>query len=143
MLKSLYDSWMQGDRFYLLLAQRLNDRLKKFNFDELTPEALASVRTEIYQTIDELFMKSKQNKLSKKAITWLTNQYFKQTKWSDNGTIINDLVVVNNFKLSDLSNDDIVLLTSLYSGTLLSTQLEAELNLRQDQIENERKAKLQ
>jgi hypothetical protein len=134
---------MQGDRFYLLLAQRLNDRLKKFNFDELTPEALTSVRTEIYQTIDELFMKSKQNKLSKKAITWLTNQYFKQTKWSDNGTIINDLVVVNNFKLSDLSNDDIVLLTSLYSGTLLSTQLEAELNLRQDQIENERKAKLQ
>ncbi len=113
-------------RFFQLLELQLSKVIKSSK--ELTPEGLKQLRGSIRETIDGIFSKSR-FKLSTEATTWLTDQYFKAIKVSDD-KLISDLVVINEYKLSELEFNDIQLLRNLFLETTLGASLDAELQRR-------------
>ncbi len=115
-------------RFYALLEERLNKSISKFCNEALTPALMRQIREEIKCQITSLFEASSR-KLSPNAQTWLTDQYFKTIKVNDDQTMT-DLVVINEYTLSELEFDDIRLLHTLFLETKMGPGLVEELKRR-------------
>ena len=115
-------------RFHQLLEIQLNNRLKKFLHEQLTPALMRSIREEIRQQLVDVFGKSRFT-LSTSALTWLTDQYFKGIKLNDD-QLMSDQVVINEYKLSELEFNDIQLLRNLFNETTMGPGLDAELRRR-------------
>lgn len=120
-------------RFAELLRLNLNDKIKKKFSDgkTLTPKVLREVRDCVQETITDVFAKST-HPLSEKAINWVANQYFKSIEIGtpDGKITINELVVVNDYPLSDMSFGDIQLMKNLFNETEMSTALAEEYSRR-------------
>lgn len=118
-------------RFAELLELHINNSIKsKFTTapDGLTPAMMKEVRNEIRHRIDSVFTKSK-HKLTDKASSWLTDQFFKRVRVNDE-QVMSDLVVMNEYKLSQLSYDDVQLLKNLFNRTQFAEELEEEYRRR-------------
>lgn len=116
-------------RFHQLLEQQLNAILKKrFLNEALTPPKLREIREAFREQISGVFEKSTR-RLSPKATTWLTDQYFKAVKVNDD-QLMTDMVVLNEYKLSELEFNDIQLLRNLFNETIMGPELEAEYRRR-------------
>jgi hypothetical protein len=122
------DAESKSIRFYQLLELQLNNQLKKFLFDQLTPNLMREIRESIRSTINDVFSKSRHG-LSSNAVTWLTDQYFKGIRLNDD-QLMNDQVVINEYKLSELEFNDIQLLRNLFLETSMGPELDAELRRR-------------
>lgn len=115
-------------KFHQLLEMRFNELLQKLEIKELDPKSLRLIRNMFSMQIESIFAKSK-FKLSKDALLWLSNQYFKHTKVNDDQTI-NDYVVINEHKLSEFSNDEITLMRNLFASAEFGKELEQEYKQR-------------
>lgn len=112
-----------------LLTQHIEDRLQRRHGNEkLSPQTMRAIRATIRETIDGIFSKSN-HKLSDVATTWLTDQYFKRVVVGGDRAM-NDMVVINEYKLSDLTYDDVALLGGLFARTDLAVELLDELRTR-------------
>ena len=115
-------------RFHQLLEIQLNNNIKQFLFDELTPVTMRAVREAIRKQLIDVFSKSK-FQLSAPALIWLGDQYFKAIRINDD-QLMNDQVVINEYKLSELEFNDIQLLRNLFNETTMGPGLDAELARR-------------
>jgi len=115
-------------RFYALLEESLNKSIGKFCNEALTPGLMRQIREEIKGQITRLFEASS-HKLSFNAQTWLTDQYFKNIKVNDDQSM-SDLVVINEYTLTELEFDDIKLLHDLFLDTKMGPGLVTELKRR-------------
>lgn len=119
-------------RFADLLTLHVSNTIKKkFINEQLNPETLRSIRDCVHMTIKEVFHRSS-HRLSSEALNWIGNQYFKaiQIGSVEGKQTINDMVVVNDFKLSEMPMSDIVLMRNLFNETNMSSELEAEYRRR-------------
>lgn len=120
-------------RFAELLRLTLNTKIKKKFADGRTLDdtVLHEVRDCVRDTITDVFSKSS-HKLTPKALNWVSNQYFKsiQLGTSEGPVTINELVVVNDFPLSDMTFSDIQLMRNLFNETDMSIPLEEEYRRR-------------
>lgn len=115
-------------RFADLLTLHVSNTIKKqFVHEQLNPDTLRGIRDCVRKTITEVFMKSK-HQLSTNAMNWVANQYFKSIQL--NGETVNDLVVINEYKLDEMSFSDIQLMRNLFNETAMSSDLEAEYRRR-------------
>lgn len=116
-------------RFHELLDSHLMNVLKpKFLNETLTPKVLREIHSLIRSTIEGIFMKSSQV-ISGEALSWLTDQYFKNIKVNDTQHV-SDLVVLNEYVLDELKYTDIQLLCNLFSDHRIGHDLEIELRKR-------------
>jgi hypothetical protein len=115
-------------RFYHLLEMRLDAVVKEFLGKAITSTTIKEIRNAMLQTIDNIFSKSR-FKLSKEAMTWLTDQYFKGIQLNAE-YVMNDQVIINEYKLSELTLDDVVLLNKLFNETSMGEALNEEMNRR-------------
>lgn len=116
-------------RFHELLEIKLNDTLtKEFSLEGLTPALMKSIRSAIQEQIRDVFSKSSHT-LTPNAITWLGDQYFKSIKLNSN-QLMADLVIINEYKLSELEFSDIKLLYNLYRDTKMGPELIDEMRTR-------------
>ena len=113
-------------RFVELLNQHVVDTVqRKFERQQLNPATMREIRFTIRTVIDGVFTKSDKYKLTETARAWLTNQYFRRLQVNDSQTM-DDLIVINEYKLAQLSYSDIALLRDLYDQTDLAAELDAE-----------------
>ena len=105
-------------RFTQLLESHLNSAIQKeFNGrSELTTDMLREVRDSLKEKITQVFTRSEKHKLASESIGWLTNQYFKSIKVSDD-VHVSDLVVINDYDLASFPLHDIEMLHNLYSDS--------------------------
>jgi hypothetical protein len=115
-------------RFADLLASRISAVVKKRQGESLTPELMRSMREDIRATIGGIFAKSSRS-LDERTVVWLTNQYFKGLQINQNISM-NDLVVMNEYNLSQLPYTDIQLLRNLFDQTSLADELNEEYKRR-------------
>lgn len=120
-------------RFAELLVLHLNTRVKK-QFPQgttINQGKLREIRDCVRDTCLEVFSKSSHG-LSADAINWIANQFFKSIKMSttDGSTTINDLVVINEYNLSELPYHDIELMRNLFNETEMGQQLNEEYQRR-------------
>ena len=117
-------------RFVELLNQHVVDTVqRKFEHEQLNPATMRRIRDTIREVIDRVFTKSAKYNLTEIGRAWLANQYFKRLQVNDRQTM-NDLIVINEHKLSTLSVSDIQLLRDLYDQTELAGELNAEHSAR-------------
>lgn len=120
-------------RFAELLRITLNNKIKKKFSDGrvLDNAVLHEVRDCVRETITDVFAKSK-HALSEKAREWVANQYFKSIEvgTSEGKVSINELIVLNDHKLSDMSFSDIQLMTNLFNETSMYGELQEEYRRR-------------
>ena len=117
-------------RFVELLNRHVVDTVqRKFEHQQLTPATMREIRSTIRAVIDGVFTKSDKYKLTETGRAWLTNQYFKRLHVNASQTM-NDLIVINEYKLTELSYSDIALLRDLYDQTDLADELNAEYRSR-------------
>jgi len=117
-------------RFVEFLNRYIVDTIqRKFEQQQLNPATMREIRSTIRTVIDGVFTKSDNCKLTETARAWLTNQYFRRLQVNDSQTM-DDLIVINEYKLAQLSYSDIVLLRDLYDQTDLADELNAEHSSR-------------
>lgn len=95
---------------------------------ELTPDLMREIRDAILEAIGNVFAKSN-HKLTPEAVSWLSNKFFKAVQINSNQTM-SDLVVINEYKLSQLPYHDVELLRNLFNETALEEELEEEYRRR-------------
>ena len=119
-------------KFYKLLEVHLDNvlqkTLKSSEHKELNPLLMREIRNNLRSSIEQVFNKSKY-KISTEAITWLTDQYFKRIKINDS-QVMSDQVVINEYKLSELTQTDIQILRDLFVEVDFGQSLEDELKTR-------------
>lgn len=119
-------------RFSELLTLHVSNTIQnKFLNEALNPDTLRAIRDVVHQTIGEVFARSS-HRLSPKAINWVSNQYFKSIQLGsvEGKQTINDLVVVNDYPLSEMTFSDIQLMRNLFNETTMSSALEEEYRRR-------------
>jgi hypothetical protein len=123
---------MSGDKqikFHQLLENQFNKILQRdFCGKSLTPDVLRELREAIKKQIQSVFTVS-QFKLSENAMSWLGDQYFKEIK-IDEDQMMTDMVIMNEYLLSDLELNDIKLLLNLFNDTKLGVSINAEMKRR-------------
>jgi hypothetical protein len=116
-------------RFSELLEKRLNDVIsRKYCYEALTPAALKGIRDTIREVVISIFNKSSYNP-SYEMMGWIANQYFRRIQINGSQSM-DELVIINEFKLSEMSTFDISLLRSLFSGTTIGSDIELEVERR-------------
>lgn len=115
-------------RFHQLLEVQLNNILKKFVNEQLTPTLMRRIREAIRTQLEDVFSRSRCN-LSSNALTWLTDQYFKAIQLNED-QLMSDQVVINEYKLHELEFNDIQLLRNLFLETKMGPELDVELKRR-------------
>lgn len=116
-------------RFYELLDIHLANVLKsKFVNRSIDHLMLQEMYAVIRDTIESVFAKSN-HKLTPEALRWLSMQYFKTVKLNDESTV-RDLIVTNEYKLSELPYHDIQLMRNLFLETKLGSELDSEYQRR-------------
>jgi len=119
-------------RFAELLTQRLNERVSRFNDRMLDPTLLREVRNSIHELIDGTFKRSSRP-LSREAIWWLTDQYFKNATVGTTAPVpVGTMVVINEYRLDQLPLADVILLRDLFNETSLRASLSAEIDARKN-----------
>lgn len=120
---------VKAQRFYELLEKQLVRVITQKHLGKpMTPPVLQEIKKTVVDTITGIFAKSTQ-KLSPPAMSWLCNQFFKRIRVS-NDQLIDDLVVINEHKLSEMSLGDIELMQSLFDETSFGKELSEELASR-------------
>lgn len=111
-------------RFAELLELHISNIIKKrFVNEQLTPVLMRQIRETIREQITTVFDRGN-HKLEVKSITWLTDQYFKAVKL--NSELMEELIILNEYKLTELPYHDIQLLRNLFTNTRLSAALDEE-----------------
>lgn len=105
------------------LDKQLRIVLEKYLREPLTPLTMKCIREDIIFCVKTL--------LSEEAITetapiyWLSDFIFKRIKLNG-GILMSDQVVINEYKLSELSSSDIFVLERLFRDTDIGNELEKE-----------------
>lgn len=116
-------------RFAELLTQHLEDTIwRRYSMEHLTPAVMREIRVTIRSTVDNVFERSS-HKLSDDARAWLTDQFFKRIKINDN-QLMNDMVVIHEYKLTQLTYHDVELLRGLFDATDLAPEINGEYRTR-------------
>lgn len=115
-------------RFHQLLELHLNNVLKTFVNEPLTPELMGSIRGTFRDKIKTVFEKSS-HKLSAAALTWLADQHFKSISLGPDQNM-SDNVVINEYTLAELEFRDIQLLRNLFLETKMGHELDDEFRRR-------------
>jgi len=116
-------------RFYVLLHEQLSKNVNKLSLsDTLTPEQMRLIRNTVFGTIEGVFSKA-QRPISRQAMTWLTDQYFKSIKINET-QLMSDEVVINEYNLAELKNHDIEVLYELFADTKIGIDLSTEQSRR-------------
>lgn len=119
-------------RFSELLEEHVLRKVqKKFEHAEINTDMLRSMRGEVHGTVKSIFAKSSL-RLSENSIEWLSNQMFKSIKFgtSDGDIPVNEIVVFNDHKLSELPLNDVKLLSDLFDSTKFGAELLGEYRRR-------------
>jgi glutamyl/glutaminyl-tRNA synthetase len=113
-------------RFAELLTLHLSNKIKKAfpHGTSLNDVKLREIRDCIRDTVREVFNKSSYT-LAPESINWIANQYFKSIRINNEQTV-NDIIIINEYKLADLPYHDIQLMRSLFNETQMFHELEAE-----------------
>ena len=116
-------------RFAQLLTQHIENTVsRKFVHVQLTNAVMHDIRQTIRTIIDNIFERSS-HKLSETGRAWLANLFFKRIKVND-GERMNDLIVINEYNLSQLTYHDVELLSGLFDQTDLAAELGDEYRTR-------------
>ena len=116
-------------RFAQLLTQHIGNTVsRRYTGTQLTDAALHEMRHTIRTIIDSVFDRST-HKLSETGRAWLTNQLFKRIKVNDDKQVV-DLIVINEYNLSQLTYHDVELLSGLFDQTDLAAELNDEYRTR-------------
>jgi hypothetical protein len=130
----MQDDKQQHIRFYQLLESRITDKLReKFTNVTYNHLVLREMRDAIKEILSGIFNKSERFKISNESLTWLTNQHFKTLSFTDNTgqkQIINDLIIINDYELSELPFNDIELMCNLFEEASFGEQLVIEMKRR-------------
>lgn len=120
---------MATTRFSELLAQHVQDTVqRRFAYEKLDPATMRKIRQTIREIVSGVFQRST-HKLSDTGQSWLTNQVFKRLQVSS-GTTMADLIVINEHKLSELTEPEVRLLRDLFDETDMAIELNRELAAR-------------
>lgn len=97
---------------------------------DLSPDGLKRLRNDMQAAVKSQFPEG----LSREAIVWLTDRYFKAINVShatgEPDQSMMDLVVLNEYDLNDLTIDDVKTLYDVFSTTLLGQELATNLKKR-------------
>lgn len=116
-------------RFSELLEVHLRNTIqKKFMHEPINPVLLRSMRDTIQESIADVFAKSNHT-LDERSINWLAHRYFAAVKINSDQSV-GDMVVINEYKLSELPYHDIMLMRNLFDSTILATELNEEYAAR-------------
>lgn len=111
-----------------LLGERIHNVIQaRFLNQDVNEETFKAIHEEILGIIKWIFAKSK-HKLTNNAMGWLANQYFKSIEL--NGQKLGALVIFNDYDLSTMSRDDILLLHDLFNEKFCFEELQKEFNKR-------------
>jgi hypothetical protein len=105
------------------LDKQLRTILEKYLYEHLTPITMKCIREDIIFCVKTL--------LSEEAITktapiyWLSDFIFKRIKLNGD-MLMSDQVVINEYKISELSTSDIFVLGRLFHDTDIGNELEKE-----------------
>jgi hypothetical protein len=105
------------------LDKQLRTILEKYLYEHLTPITMKCIREDIIFCVKTL--------LSEEAITktapiyWLSDFIFKRIKLNGD-MLMSDQVVINEYKISELSTSDIFVLERLFHDTDIGNELEKE-----------------
>jgi hypothetical protein len=116
--------------FLDLVAKWLEASLKKFDLAQLTPEMMKEIRKTIYDGFKNIFQMSSNN-VSDPALVWISDQFFKSIKVSDD-QLLNDIVVINEYQLKEFSDSDITTLSTLFASAEFGDRIVAERLRRQN-----------
>jgi hypothetical protein len=112
-------------RFAQLIELHINKVIKsRFTMEALTPALMREIRDEIRKQIDTVFQKSS-HKLTDHARSWLTDQFFKRIQVNGD-QLMSDLVVINEYRLDQLTYEDVQLMRNLFDETGLAGDLNEE-----------------
>jgi hypothetical protein len=115
----------------LLELHVVNTVSKKFANTTVNNDTLHAMRDAIHEQVVGVFKKSKQQP-GEVALRWLSNQLFKNISLNTNDgkKLINELVIFNEYKLSELPYSDLQLLRNLFNETVMGSELEEEYRRR-------------
>ena len=117
----------------LLELHIINQVNKKFAGQkrQLDNAALHEIRDLVKEQVYGIFRKSTHT-VTDLGLNWLSNQVFKtlQIGTTEGKKPINELVIFNEYKLSELPYSDIQLLRNLFNETTMATELEEEYRKR-------------
>lgn len=119
-------------RFSRLLEQHILKKVnKQFTNQSLDPPTLRAIRDLIRNEVCALFNKSS-HRLTETAQFWVANQIFRNIKIGtpEGMTPINELVIINEYKLTDMPYSDIELMRNLFGTTTMGPELEEEYRRR-------------
>jgi hypothetical protein len=116
-------------RFAQLLTQHIENTVsRKFTNEHLNNAVMHQVRQTVRGIIDNVFDRSN-HELSETGRAWLVNQLFKRIKVNGD-QLMNDLIVINEYKLAQLTYHDVELLSGLFDQTDLAAELNDEYRTR-------------
>jgi len=120
-------------RFAQLLELHIVNQInKKFAQAVVDNTTLHGMRDMIREQVHGIFKKSTHS-VTEEGLNWVANQLFRNiTLGTTDGTKkpINELVIMNEYKISDLPYSDIQLLRNLFNETRMGPELEAEYKRR-------------
>ncbi len=123
---------MAATKFAELLAQHVQDTVqRRFAYEKLDPTTMRKIRQTIREIVSGVFQRST-HKLSDTGQSWLTNQMFKRLQVGPE-SMMSDLIIINEHKLSELSLADVRLLRDLFDETDMMNELDVELKARSAQ----------
>jgi hypothetical protein len=120
--------------FYKQLNLQIDEMLKsKYQFATNQTDGVQLLH-DISKDINEIvetMLKEQSSQISDKAVRWLRNVLFVKVSISD-GLSISDLVVVNNYDLSDLTDHDLFMFSSLLESSEFKNNITKEIKSRKN-----------
>ena len=121
-------------RFAELLEQHIVNQVnRKFATSGamLNNDTLHQIRDLVTEQVSGVFRKSS-HQVGNLALTWLSNQIFQtlQIGTTDGKKSIRELVIFNEYKLSEMPYSDLQLLRNLFNETTMGPELEEEYRKR-------------
>lgn len=120
--------------FYKKLNLQIDEMLKsKYQFATNDADGI-QLLNDISKDMDDIIetlLREQSPQISDKAIRWLRNVLFVKVSIAD-GLSISDLVVVNNYELSDLTDHDLFMFSSLLESSEFKTKITKEIKSRKN-----------
>lgn len=122
------------NNFYKQLNLQIDEMLKsKYQFATNATDGI-QLLNDISKDMDEIvetMLKEQSPQISDKAIRWLRNVLFVKISIAD-GLSISDLVVVNNYDVSDLTDHDLFMFSSLLESSEFKNKITKEIKSRKN-----------
>lgn len=107
------------------IEKSINMKMLEFSGNSLTIDVLKKIRDSVRQIV-ECTIANYQINLSKSAIILIANYFFKQIKINDI-TTINEHILINDYKISELSKQDLKLISNIFFDLEICDEINKEL----------------